>query len=152
MVGNVLSPLTFFLDSFHFPFCYELIVGSESTGFMEIVSDFLVLEHKHFLKPEQEIRNYFLALNLLEEKVKKKEPFSKAMVLEKCRPLLKREHPFEDRNGRTARLMSGYILDFYGYGFGGIAAIIFYKYVWKKTNHNNCRVFDKINHKSSDKV
>ena len=82
MVGNVLSPLTFFLDSFHFPFCYELIVGSESTGFMEIVSDFLVLEHKHFLKPEQEIRNYFLALNLLEEKVKKKEPFSKAMVLE----------------------------------------------------------------------
>ena len=27
--------------------------------------------HKHFLKPEQEIRNYFLALNLLEEKLKK---------------------------------------------------------------------------------
>ncbi len=32
---------------------------------------------KHFLKPEQEVRNYFLALNLLEEKVRKKEPFSK---------------------------------------------------------------------------
>lgn len=34
-------------------------------------------EHKHFLKPEQEIRNYFLALNLLEEKLEKKELFSK---------------------------------------------------------------------------
>ena len=38
--------------------------------------------HKHFLKPEQEIRNYFLALNLLEEKLKKKECFSKKMILE----------------------------------------------------------------------
>ena len=38
--------------------------------------------HKHFLKPEQEIRNYFLALNLLEEKLKKKERFSKEMLLE----------------------------------------------------------------------
>lgn len=28
-------------------------------------------------------------------------------------------HPFEDGNGRTARLMSGYILDYYGYGFNG---------------------------------
>ena len=27
--------------------------------------------HKHFLKPEQEVRNYFLALNLLEKKLKK---------------------------------------------------------------------------------
>ncbi len=39
-------------------------------------------EHKHFLKPEQEIRNYFLALNLLEEKRKRKEVFSKEMILE----------------------------------------------------------------------
>ena len=31
--------------------------------------------HKHFLRPEQEIRNYFLALNLLEEKLKRKEVF-----------------------------------------------------------------------------
>ena len=38
--------------------------------------------HKHFLKPEQEVRNYFLALNLLEEKLKKKEFFSKEMILE----------------------------------------------------------------------
>ena len=28
--------------------------------------------HRHFLKPEQEVRNYFLALNLLEKKAKKK--------------------------------------------------------------------------------
>ena len=38
--------------------------------------------HKHFLKPEQEIRNYFLALNFLEEKLKNKEPFSKELILE----------------------------------------------------------------------
>lgn len=149
-------------------------------------------EHKHFLKPEQEIRNYFLALNLLEEKLEKKEVFSKEMILEvqamvekgaskekiglrgamppgmlfavydsvtgvpdyippeyseipellaelveyvnttDDHPLiiaaivhyqLVTIHPFEDGNGRTARLMSGYILDFYGYGFGGIGSL-----------------------------
>jgi len=32
-------------------------------------------------------------------------------------------HPFEDGNGRTARLMSGYILDYYGYGFYGIGSL-----------------------------
>ena len=149
-------------------------------------------EHKHFLKPEQEIRNYFLALNLLEEKLKKKEVFSTKMILEvqamvekgaskekiglrgpmppgmlfavydsatgtpdyippeysdipglldelveyvnttDDHPLiiaaivhyqLVTIHPFEDGNGRTARLMSGYILDLYGYGFGGIGSL-----------------------------
>lgn len=149
-------------------------------------------EHKHFLRPEQEIRNYFLALNLLEEKLKRKENFSKEMILEVqamvekgaskekiglrgpmppgmlfavydsvsgtadyippeyCdisalldelityvnttddHPLiiaavvhyqLVTIHPFEDGNGRTARLMSGYILDFYGYGFNGIGSL-----------------------------
>ena len=148
--------------------------------------------HKHFLKPEQEIRNYFLALNLLEEKLKRREPFSKKMILEvqamvekgaskekiglrgpmppgvlfavynsetgtpeyippeyqeipglldelieyvnttEDHPLLIAAvvhyqlvtiHPFEDGNGRTARLMSGYILDYYGYGFGGIGSL-----------------------------
>ncbi len=148
--------------------------------------------HKHFLKPEQEVRNYFLALNLLEEKLKQKETFSKEMVLdiqaivekgaskEKiCLrgpmppgmlfavydsetglpeyippeytdiPVLLDElveyvnttddhplivaaivhyqlvtiHPFEDGNGRTARLMSGYILDYFGYGFNGIGSL-----------------------------
>lgn len=32
-------------------------------------------------------------------------------------------HPFEDGNGRTARLLSGYILDYYGYGFKGIGSL-----------------------------
>ena len=148
--------------------------------------------HKHFLKPEQEVRNYFLALNFLEEKLKKKERFSKEMILEvqamvekgaskekiglrgpmppgmlfavydsetgaaeyippeyidipdlleelvedvnttDDHPLiiaaivhyqLVTIHPFEDGNGRTARLMSGYILDYYGYGFNGIGSL-----------------------------
>ena len=39
-------------------------------------------ERKHFLKPEQEVRNYFLALNFLEEKVQKKEKFSRKLVLD----------------------------------------------------------------------
>ena len=39
-------------------------------------------ERKHFLKPEQEVRNYFLALNYLEEKAKIKEPFSKKLILD----------------------------------------------------------------------
>lgn len=30
---------------------------------------------KHYLKPEQEVRNYFLALNYLEEKVSKKRSY-----------------------------------------------------------------------------
>lgn len=148
--------------------------------------------HKHFLKPEQEVRNYFLALNLLEEKLKNKEPFSKKLLLEvqamvekgasKEKIGLRGEmppgvlfavydsetgtpeyippeytdipklldelveyvnttddhpliiaavvhyqlvtiHPFEDGNGRTARLMSGYILDLNGYGFNGIGSL-----------------------------
>lgn len=149
-------------------------------------------EHRHFLKPEQEIRNYFLALNLLEDKLKKKEAFSKKMILEvqamvekgaskekiglrgpmppgvlfavydsasgtpdyippeytdipelldelveyvnttDDHPLiiaavvhyqLVTIHPFEDGNGRTARLMSGYVMDLYGYGFNGIGSL-----------------------------
>ena len=149
-------------------------------------------ERKHFLKPEQEIRNYFLALNYLEEKAKKKEKFSRKLILDvqKCvekgaskekiglrgptppgvlfavydsisgkpdyippeycdipelldelinyvnttddHPLiiaavvhyqLVTIHPFEDGNGRTARLLSGYILDINGYGFNGIGSL-----------------------------
>ena len=149
-------------------------------------------EHKHFLKPEQEVRNYYLALNLLEEKLKERIPFSKQLLLEVQAlvekgaskekiglrgempagmlfavydsvsgtpdyippeytdiPVLLDElteyvnttddhpliiaavvhyqlvtiHPFEDGNGRTARLMSGYILDLYGYGFNGIGSL-----------------------------
>ncbi|MBQ7944030.1 MAG: Fic family protein [Lachnospiraceae bacterium] len=149
-------------------------------------------EHRHFLKPEQEVRNYFLALGVMEEKLKQKEQFSKKMILEiqalvekgaskekiglrgpmppgvlfavydsetgvpdyippeyKEIPDLLDElvdyvnttddhpliiaavvhyqlvtiHPFEDGNGRTARLMSGYVLDYYGYGFNGIGSL-----------------------------
>ena len=32
-------------------------------------------------------------------------------------------HPFEDGNGRAARLLSGYILDYHGYGFSGIGSL-----------------------------
>ena len=32
-------------------------------------------------------------------------------------------HPFEDGNGRTARLLSGYVLDLNGYGFQGIGSL-----------------------------
>lgn len=149
-------------------------------------------EHKHFLKPEQEVRNYFLALNYLEEKARKKEAFSKKLILDVQKyvekgaskekiglrgetppgvlfavydsqsgrpdyippeysdvpvlldelieyvnttddhPLIKAAvvhyqlvtiHPFEDGNGRTARLLSGYILDINGYGFNGIGSL-----------------------------
>ncbi len=148
--------------------------------------------HRHFLKPEQEIRNYFLALNLLEDKLKTKEPFNIKLLLEvqaivekgaskdkiglrgpmppgvlfavydsltgapeyippeytdipqlldeliqyvnttDDHPLIVAAivhyqlvtiHPFEDGNGRTARLISGYLLDLYGYGFNGIGSL-----------------------------
>ncbi len=149
-------------------------------------------ERKHYLKPEQEVRNYFLALNYLEEKSKKKEKFSKKLILDVQKyvekgaskekiglrgpmppgvlfavydsqngnpdyippeysdipdlldelvnyvnttddhPLIVAAivhyqivtiHPFEDGNGRTARLLSGYILDLNGYGFNGIGSL-----------------------------
>lgn len=148
--------------------------------------------HRHFLRPEQEIRNYYLALELLEKKCRQKVVFSEELILEvqalvekgaskekiglrQAMPpgvlfavydaksgvpeyippeysdipdLLKELveyvnttddhplivagvvhyqlvtiHPFEDGNGRTARLMSGYVLDYYGYGFGGIGSL-----------------------------
>ena len=148
--------------------------------------------HKHYMKPEQEIRNYYLALNLLEEKAEQRAAFSKELILEvqalvekgaskekiglrgatppgvlfavydsqsgraeyippeytdvpglldelvdyvrstDDHPLiiaavvhyqLVTIHPFEDGNGRTARLLSGYILDRYGYGFNRIGSL-----------------------------
>ena len=149
-------------------------------------------ERRHFLRPEQEVRNYFLALNYLEEERKKETEFSKKLILDVQKlvekgaskeklglrgpmppgvlfavydtqtgnpdyippeyvdiPVLLDElveyvnttddhplivaavvhyqlvtiHPFEDGNGRTARLMSGYILDVNGYGFNGIGSL-----------------------------
>lgn len=148
--------------------------------------------HKHFLKPEQEIRNYFMALSFLEQKQKEKAKVNVQLIMdvqaivekgaskEKIGlrgemppgflfavydsqsgnadyippehsdiPMLLREledyiattddhpliiaaivhyqlvtiHPFEDGNGRTARSISGYILDYYGYGFQGIGSL-----------------------------
>ena len=149
-------------------------------------------ERKHFLKPEQEVRNYFLALNFLEEKLHSREKFSKKLILDVQKLVVKGAseekiglrgpmppgmlfavydtktgnpdyippeycdipglldelveyvnttddhplivaavvhyqlvtiHPFEDGNGRTARLLSGYILDKNGYGFNGIGSL-----------------------------
>ena len=149
-------------------------------------------ERKHFLKPEQEVRNYFLALNYLEEKAARKEALTKKLILDvqeyvekgapeeriglrgpmppgvlfavydsksgnpdyippeysdvpklldelvtyvnttDDHPLLVAAvvhyqlvtiHPFEDGNGRTARLLSGYVLDINGYGFYGIGSL-----------------------------
>jgi len=149
-------------------------------------------ERRHFLKPEQEIRNYFLALEYLEECARKKERLSVKLILNVQKyvekgaskekiglrgpmppgvlfavydtqtgnpdyippeysdvPSLLDElieyvnttddhpliiaavvhyqlvtiHPFEDGNGRTARLISGYILDVNGFGFNGIGSL-----------------------------
>lgn len=149
-------------------------------------------ERKHYLKPEQEVRNYFLALNYLEEKLNNKEKLSKKLILDVQKlvekgaskekiglrgpmppgvlfavydsktgnpdyippeyndvpglldelieyvnttddhPLIVAAvvhyqlvtiHPFEDGNGRTARLLSGYIMDLNGYGFNGISSL-----------------------------
>lgn len=149
-------------------------------------------EHRHLLKPEQEIRNYFLALTYLEERAKEKAPFSRKLILEVQNYVMKGSskekiglrgamppgvlfavydsesghpdyippeysdvpgllddlvdyvnttddhplivaatvhyqlvtiHPFEDGNGRTARLLSGYVLDLNGYGFNGIGSL-----------------------------
>ncbi|WP_165173091.1 Fic family protein [Adlercreutzia sp. ZJ242] len=149
-------------------------------------------EHRHFLKPEQEVRNYFAALSLLERKLAEKQQVTTKLIMEvqaivekgasrekiglrgpmppgvlfavydaqtgspgyippesseipellselegyvkntDDHPLIIAAvvhyqlitiHPFEDGNGRTARLVSGYILDYYGYGFQGIGSL-----------------------------
>lgn len=156
------------------------------------VSEVIDSDSRHFLKPEQEIRNYYLAINVLEEELKKRTPFSTDLILKTQKnivkgaskekigirgqmppgylfavydektgnpeyippehkdiaplldelvnyinnsddhPIIKAAvahyqlvtiHPFEDGNGRTARLMSGYILDYYDYGFNQIGTI-----------------------------
>ncbi len=148
--------------------------------------------HRHFLKPEEEVRNYYAALQLLEEHLKQRTPLSVDLLLEVQRtvvagasaekiglrgpmppgvlfavydsvtgvpdyippeateipalldelfsyvegsddhPLVKAGvihyqiatiHPFEDGNGRTARLVSGYFLDLCGYGFAGMGSL-----------------------------
>lgn len=147
---------------------------------------------RHYLKPEQEVRNYFKALEFLEGELKRKAAFDLKLILsvqaivvrgeskektglrgpmppgvlfavyddktgaaeyippeaKDVRPLLDELiayvaesddhpiikaavvhyqmvtiHPFEDGNGRTARLLSDYILDLNGYGFNQIGSL-----------------------------
>lgn len=148
-------------------------------------------ENRHFLKPEQEIRNYYLALEFLDKKLEKRESLSIKLILEVQRiicegeseekiglrkamppgflfavwnddgapayippewnevpdlledlisyintsadhPLIKAAvihyelvtvHPFEDGNGRTARIISSYYLSLNGYGFKSIGSL-----------------------------
>lgn len=149
-------------------------------------------KNRHFLKPEQEVRNYFAALEMSERFLKERKPFSLELIIalqrqvvwgesrekigirgpmppgvlfavyddlthqpdyippmcDDIRPLLKELicyvsnsddhplikaavvhyqmvtiHPFEDGNGRTARILSDYVLDFYGYGFNQIGSL-----------------------------
>ena len=147
---------------------------------------------RHFLKPEQEVRNYFLALEMMESYLKEHRPFTKELILSLQKqivmgesrdkigfrgpmppgvlfavyddfthipeyippmadeipalldelieyvnlsddhPLIKAAivhyqivtiHPFEDGNGRAARILSDYVLDYYGYGFNQIGSL-----------------------------
>lgn len=158
----------------------------------EQVENAIESENRHFLKPEQEVRNYYLALELLSIELEKKTPYStdlllkvqKQIVLGESKdkvglrgpmppgvlfavydnktgrpeyippeysdvpklleelenyinnsddhPIIKAAilhyqlvtiHPFEDGNGRTARIMSNYILSYYGYGFKEIGSL-----------------------------
>lgn len=149
-------------------------------------------KNRHFLKPEQEVRNYYLALELLSKKLEERVPFSIDLLLEVQKqivygqskektglrgamppgvlfavydsktgmpeyippeysdvpgllkeleeyinnstdhPIIKAAvlhyqlvtiHPFEDGNGRTSRIMSNYVLSYYGYGFKEIGSL-----------------------------
>ena len=46
------------------------------------VSEAIDSSARHFLKPEEEVRNYYAALELLDEKLERETPFSKELVLE----------------------------------------------------------------------
>lgn len=157
----------------------------------EQASDVIDSKNRHFLKPEQEIKNYYLALEFLESELAKTEPVSVNLILEAQKqicegeskekigirgqmppgvlfavwnndgtpayippeqkdlrplldelieyinnsddhPLIKAAvlhyqlvtiHPFEDGNGRTARIISSYYLSLCGYGFKNIGSL-----------------------------
>ncbi len=157
----------------------------------EQAKDAIESKNRHFLKPEQEIRNYYLALEFLETKLANRESISKKLILDVqkiiCKgessekigirgpmpagvlfavwnddgtpayippeykdiellldqlieyikksddhPLIKAAiihyqlvtiHPFEDGNGRTARIISSYYLSLCGYGFKNIGSL-----------------------------
>ena len=154
----------------------------------------IAIESKNrlFLKPEQEVRNYYLALEMLSKKLEVRVPYSTQLLLEVQKQIVMGEskekiglrgamppgvlfavydskthepeyippeysdvpnllkeledyitnsddhpiikaailhyqlvtiHPFEDGNGRTARIMSNYVLSYYGYGFKEIGSL-----------------------------
>ena len=157
----------------------------------EQANDAIESRNRHFLKPEQDVRNYYLALEFLELKLNELEPISIELLLEVqkmiCQgeakekiglrgqmpagvlfavwnedgspayippehsdilPLLKELfayinesddhplvkaailhyqlvtiHPFEDGNGRTARILSSYYLSLSGFGFKSIGSL-----------------------------
>ncbi|MBQ9022178.1 MAG: Fic family protein [Eggerthellaceae bacterium] len=155
-------------------------------------SDAVDSRKRHFLKPEEEVRNYYQALTYLDKELIKGTPFSKKLILDVQKIVVAGEppekigfrgpmppgvlfavydstsgkpdyippeaseveslidslcdyvatsddhalvkagiihyelvtiHPFEDGNGRTARILSGYYLDLCGYGFGGVGSL-----------------------------
>ena len=155
-------------------------------------SDAIESSKRHYLKPEQEIRNYYEALIFLQAARERETPFSRELILDvqkrvvagesrekigirgpmppgvlfavydektghpdyippeasdvepllmelvdyvaksEDHPLIKAAvvhyqlvsiHPFEDGNGRTARLMSDYVRDLVGYGFGNLGSL-----------------------------
>ena len=147
--------------------------------------------NRHLLKPEQEIRNYYLALEYLEKQLEEQTPFSLKLILDVQKqicdgepkekiglrgamppgvlfavwnddgtpayippeysevknllnelvtyvnesddhPIIKAAvihyqlvtiHPFEDGNGRTARILSSYYLSLNGYGFKNVGSL-----------------------------
>ena len=157
----------------------------------EQANDAIESRNRYFLKPEQEIRNYYLALEFLEDKLNKHESISKKLILDIQKMICKGEsiekigirgpmpagvffavwnndgtpayippeykdieqlldqlieyieksddhplikaailhyqlvtiHPFEDGNGRTARIISSYYLSLFGYGFKNIGSL-----------------------------
>lgn len=158
----------------------------------EQASNAIESKNRHFLKPEQEVRNYYLALEYLSKELENKTPYSTSLLLKVQKqivlgeskdkiglrgpmppgvlfavyddktgrpeyippeysdipklleeledyinnsddhPIIKAAilhyqlvtiHPFEDGNGRTARIMSNYILSYYGYGFKEIGSL-----------------------------
>lgn len=158
----------------------------------EQASEAIESSRRHYLKPEQEVRNYYRALEFLDRQLEKKTPFSKELILAVQRivvdgestekigirgpmpsgvlfavydestgqpeyippqasdleplmdelvdyvtnssdhPLVKAGvvhyqlvtiHPFEDGNGRTARLMSDYLISLGGYAFNRIGSL-----------------------------
>jgi Fic family protein len=148
-------------------------------------------KNRHLLKPEQEIKNYYLALEFLEKKLEEKVPISVKLILDVQKQICEGEpkekigvrgamppgvlfavwnddgtpayippeysevesllnelitylnestdhpiikaavvhyqlvtiHPFEDGNGRTARILSSYYLSLSGYGFKNVGSL-----------------------------